>query len=125
MVQLSMGSHDSLGSLDKRQANVAVINMLDGEGDACNVGFVKKLLPNVPAIVLHFYFCMQSLYLANGNPKGIHFWTALGRSEVAIINREYGTSACILLDENLSMLNIYHGLIQGYDRVNRFFCLSK
>ena len=58
---------------------------------------------------------MEGFYVAKGNPKKILTWTDLARSDLRFVNREPGSGARVLLDEQLRIQGIDHQYINGYD----------
>lgn len=118
-VRAYIGSYDSLISLYKNKVNVASSHLWDSSTDQYNVPYVKRLLPGIPALVLHLTCRMQGLYVAKGNPKNITTWADFGRSDIAMINREHGAGSRVLLDENLKLLGIQGGNIRGYGKENQ------
>ena len=109
-----IGSYDGLVSLYRNMVNVTASHMWDSDTDTYNVPYVRRLLPGIPAIVVHLTCRMQGLYIAKGNPKDIHGWSDFGRDDIVMINREQGAGSRVLLDENLKLLGIFGSSIKGY-----------
>ncbi len=110
------GSYDSLIELYRGNVSIATSHLWDGDSGEYNVPFVRRLLPGIPAIIIHLTYRMQGFYVAKGNPKNILTWSDLKRPDITIINREKGAGSRVLLDENLRLLGIQGCLIPGYDR---------
>lgn len=111
-----IGSYDGLVSLYRNKVNVTASHMWDSDTDTYNVPYVRRLLPGVPAVIIHLTCRMQGLYIAKGNPKGIYGWEDFKRDDIAMINREQGAGSRVLLDENLKLLGIFGSTIKGYHR---------
>jgi putative molybdopterin biosynthesis protein len=110
------GSYNGLYKLYQGKVQIATAHLWDGDTGKYNVPYVKRMLPGVPAVVVHLAKRMQGFYIAKGNPKNIQGWEDLKRSDITIINREKGSGTRVLLDEYLRKFNISTSTIKGYDR---------
>jgi len=111
-----IGSYDGLISLYRKMVNVTATHMWDSATDTYNVEYVRRLLPGIPAVVVHLTCRIQGLYVKKGNPGEIRGWEDFGRDDIVMINREKGAGSRILLDENLKLLDIRGGSIRGYEK---------
>jgi putative molybdopterin biosynthesis protein len=111
-----IGSYDSLVSMYHRKVDVASAHMWDGDTDQYNVPYVRRLLPGIPAVIVHLTCRMEGFYVAKGNPKNFRAWEDFGREDITMINREPGAGARILLDENLRLRGIPSAGIRGYGK---------
>ncbi len=111
-----IGSYDGLVSLYRNKVNVTASHMWDSDTDTYNVPYVRRLLPGIPAVIVHLTCRMQGLYIAKGNPKRIHGWEDFGRDDISMINREQGAGSRVLLDENLKLLGLFGSNIKGYKK---------
>jgi putative molybdopterin biosynthesis protein len=111
-----IGSYDGLVSLYRKIVNVTASHMWDSDTDTYNVPYVRRLLPGIPAVIIHLTCRMQGLYIAKGNPKNIHGWEDFKRDDITMINREQGAGSRVLLDENLKLLGIFGSSIKGYNK---------
>ncbi|WP_211289769.1 hypothetical protein SPSIL_046000 [Sporomusa silvacetica DSM 10669] len=109
-----IGSYDSLVSLYQGKVQVTAAHLWDSDTDQYNIPYVRRLLPGIPAVVIHLTCRMQGFYVAKGNPKNIRTWSDFVRDDVTMINREKGAGSRILLDENLRLLEISGTKINGY-----------
>ena len=96
------------------QCDLVSLHLFDGDTGTYNVPYVKKILTGFPYIVINFLSRWAGLYVTNGNPKGIKGWADLNREDVKIINRERGSGARILLDEQLRIHGIKANEVNGY-----------
>lgn len=110
------GSYSNLISLYQGDIQVASSHLWDGDTGVYNVPYVKRLLPGIPAVIIHLTYRMQGFYVAKGNPKNIKTWSDLKRPGITLINREKGAGSRVLLDEHLRLLGIYGSSINGYNR---------
>lgn len=109
-----IGSYDSLVSLYQGKVQATASHLWDSDTDEYNVPYVRRLLPGIPAVIIHLTCRMQGFYVAKGNPKSIKTWSDLARDDVAMINREKGAGSRVLLDENLRLLGLSGAQINGY-----------
>ena len=110
-----MGSYNSLYSLYQDKVHIATAHLWDGDTDSYNIPYIKRLVPGIPTITIHLACRNIGFYIAKGNPKNIKDWNDLDRKDISIVNREKGSGARILLDENLRILDINSENINGYD----------
>ncbi|MCI3987687.1 hypothetical protein MMJ63_24290, partial [Bacillus vallismortis] len=57
------------------------------------------------------------LYVQKGNPKNIQGWEDLKRTDIRIINREKGSGARVLLNEQLGLLGVNPADVKGYGEI--------
>lgn len=110
------GSYNGLYALYQGKVQVATAHLWDGDTGEYNVPYVKRMLPGVPAVIVHLAKRMQGFYIGKGNPKNIKGWEDLKRSDITIINREKGSGTRVLLDEQLRLRGINPSSINGYDK---------
>ncbi len=111
-----IGSYNGLYSLYQGDAHIATTHLWDSDSNIYNIPFVRRMLPGIPAYIIHIACRMQGFYVAKGNPKKIRGWEDLKRSDIIIINREKGSGTRVLLDEHLRLLDISGSNIKGYTR---------
>lgn len=111
-----IGCYNGLFALYQGKVEIATAHLWDGDTNTYNTEYVRRLLPGVPAIVVHLACRMQGFYVKKGNPKSINTWEDLKRPDITIINREKGSGTRVLLDEHLRLMGVYGSSIQGYDR---------
>lgn len=111
-----IGSYDGLYSLYHGEVQMSTVHLFDGETGEYNIPYVKKMLPGIPAVIIHLTSRFQGFYVKKGNPKGIKGWEDLRRRDITFINREKGSGTRVLLDEHLKRLNIQAAAIEGYKR---------
>ncbi|HUW66144.1 MAG TPA: helix-turn-helix transcriptional regulator [Spirochaetia bacterium] len=111
-----IGSFDGLLAVYRENAHLTAAHLWDGDTGTYNVPYVRRLLPGIPAIIIHLAGRRQGFYVAAGNPKKIEDWPDLLREDVRLVNREKGCGTRVLLDEKLRLLGLNRRLIRGYDR---------
>jgi putative molybdopterin biosynthesis protein len=110
-----IGSYEALVSLYQGKVRVATSHLWDGDDNQYNVPFVRRLIPGVPATIVHLVCRMQGLYVAKGNPKKIRSWDDFRRPDITMANREKGAGSRVLLDEHLRLLHVKRSTIHGYE----------
>jgi len=107
-------SFPGLISLYYDKCQVTSVHLYDSETDDYNTGYVKKLVPGIPCVIINLAKRVQGFYVQKGNPKKIKSWVCLERDDVTIINREKGSGTRILLDEMLKKHFIIPTNVKGY-----------
>jgi putative molybdopterin biosynthesis protein len=109
------GSLNSLISMYNGECDIVSLHLFDGDTGEYNLPYIKKILVGFPYILINLLSRKAGLYVKKGNPLNITTWTELNRDDVKIINREKGSGARILLDEQLRINKIPSRNIQGYE----------
>ncbi|OEH84957.1 hypothetical protein BHU72_07130 [Desulfuribacillus stibiiarsenatis] len=112
-----VGSLDSLISMYLGEADIVSTHLLDGDTMDYNISYVRKILVNESFIVVNLIIRRAGLYVATGNPKKITTWSDLKRHDIRIVNREKGSGARVLLDEQLRIHSISKEVVSGYEHV--------
>lgn len=110
------GSYNGLYALYHGDVQITATHLWDGETGEYNIPYVKRMLPGIPAVIVHLANRMQGIYVLKGNPKSIKGLEDLKKSGITIINRERGSGTRILLDEHLKKLEINPVSLTGYER---------
>lgn len=109
------GSLNSLISMYNGEYDVVSLHMFDGDTGEYNLPYIKKILVGYPYILLNLLSRKAGFYVKKGNPLNLASWTDLNRKDIKIINREKGSGARILLDEQLRIHGIPSRDIKGYE----------
>lgn len=109
-----IGSLDGLTALYRGVANVVTAHLWDSDTNEYNLPYVRRLLPGHQACIINLVYRAEGFYVAKGNPKKILSWDDLARSDIRFVNRERGSGARVLLDEQLRVVGILHQEVQGY-----------
>lgn len=112
-----VGSFAGLLSMYQDRADITAVHLWDGDSDTYNIPFVRRLLPGIPAVIIHLACRKAGFYVARGNPQQIKNWGDLIQGGIRFINREAGSGTRVLIDEHLRVLGIDHRQIQGYDNL--------
>lgn len=111
-----MGSLDGLFSLYRGESDLVSTHLFDGDSGEYNLPYIRRILVGFPYVVIHLADRMAGLYVAPGNPLGIRGWEDLTASGIRLANREKGSGARILLEEELRIRNLDASSILGYER---------
>ena len=111
------GSLDSLIAMYHGESDIVSTHLLDGDTGEYNLPYIRKLLVGFSYIVVHLLTRSAGFYVQKGNPKGILSWNDLQQSGLTLINRERGSGARVLLDEQLRLLGIPSASLAGYENI--------
>ncbi|MEH7418941.1 helix-turn-helix transcriptional regulator [Neobacillus drentensis] len=109
------GSLNSLISMYNGDCDIVSLHMFDGDTGEYNLPYIKKILIGYPYILLNLLSRKAGFYVKKGNPLNLTSWADLNRQDLKIINRERGSGARILLDEQLRINEIPSSNIKGYE----------
>ncbi|REE86527.1 putative molybdopterin biosynthesis protein [Paenibacillus taihuensis] len=109
-----VGSMDSLISMYKGESDIVSTHLLDGDSNTYNLPYIKRLLVGLPIAVVHLLTRSAGFYVRQGNPKQLHGWDDLRQPGLKLVNREQGSGARVLLDEQLRLHGITAGSLLGY-----------
>lgn len=109
------GSLNSLISMYNGEGDIVSLHLFDGDTGEYNLPYIKKVLVGSSFILINLLSRKAGLYVNKGNPLNLTSWTDLKRDDVKIINREKGSGARILLDEQLRINKISSRNIKGYE----------
>ena len=112
-----MGSYNGLHAMYQGQADAATAHLWDMETDTYNLPFISKLLPGERVQVYHLVGRTVGLYVAAGNPKGIHRIEDFVRPDVTMVNREKGSGIRVLTDILLLRAGLSPRTLNGYEDV--------
>jgi molybdate-binding protein/DNA-binding transcriptional regulator YhcF (GntR family) len=108
------GSLGGLIALQRGEADLAGIHLLDEETGKYNHPYVKHILPGIRVAVVHLACRAQGFILPKGNPQYIRELKDLTRPEITMVNRQKGSGTRVLLDMKLRELGIQPDEIKGY-----------
>ncbi|WP_025688158.1 substrate-binding domain-containing protein [Paenibacillus zanthoxyli] len=108
------GSLDSLISMYRGESDIVSTHLLDGDSGEYNIPYIRKMLVGSSYLVVRLLGRAAGLYVQKGNPKGLYDWKDLGQSGLRLVNRERGSGARVLLDEQLRLNGVKAQNIEGY-----------
>ncbi|AKD36533.1 molybdate binding regulator [Bacillus subtilis HJ5] len=108
------GSLNSLIDMYQGKCDIVSLHLYDAETGQYNAPYVKRILTGEPFCLINVVLRKAGLYVQKGNPKNIQGWKDLKRADIRIINREKGSGARVLLDEQLGLLGVNPADVKGY-----------
>ncbi|WP_442600602.1 substrate-binding domain-containing protein [Paenibacillus sp. KN14-4R] len=110
-----VGSLDSLISMYRGESDIVSTHLLDGDSGEYNLPYIRKILVGSSYVVVNLLSRNAGLYVKQGNPFGLHTWSDLSHPGLRLVNREKGSGARVLLDEQLRLHGIKSEQLLGYD----------
>ncbi|MFC4598009.1 substrate-binding domain-containing protein [Cohnella hongkongensis] len=111
------GSLDSLISMYRGESDLVSTHLLDGDTGEYNLPYIRKILVGSSYRVVNLLSRQAGLYVRKGNPLSLKAWKDLGKPGLRLVNREVGSGARVLLDEQLRLNGIDRASVSGYDRI--------
>jgi putative molybdopterin biosynthesis protein len=108
------GSLGGLMALAQGRADIAGAHLWDGDGEQYNYGYVRRILPGRPTVLLGLAYRALGLLVPPGNPQQVQTLADLTRPEVQFINRQPGAGTRVWLDKQLRQNDIDAAQINGY-----------
>jgi putative molybdopterin biosynthesis protein len=110
-----VGSLDSLIAMYQGKADLVSCHLLDGDTGVYNLPYIRRILVGQPVLVIGLAARTAGLFTQEGNPLGINKWQDLGKPNLRLANREKGSGARVLLDEQLRIHGMKPDDISGYE----------
>ena len=114
-LRLYDGSLNSLISMYYGECDIVSVHLFDGDTAQYNLPYVKRILVSQPFILINLVCRNAGIYVQHGNPKNIKTWSDLAKPQILIVNREKGSGARVLLDEQLRINGIKTSSLNGYE----------
>lgn len=109
-----VGSMGCITALQRGEAHMGGIHLLDEETGTYNIPYLKKYFPKGNVVLIECVQRTQGIMTAKGNPKNIKgFDDIIGKEYV---NRQKGSGTRILCDYLIKQNNLDMGKISGYQR---------
>ncbi|MGN7468774.1 substrate-binding domain-containing protein [Brevibacillus sp. SAFN-007a] len=109
------GSLNSLIAMYTGKADIVSTHLFDGETGEYNVPYVRRILTGHRFLVVNMLARWAGFYVQAGNPKQILSWTDLTKPGVWMVNREKGSGARTLIEEQFRLAKIAGGDVNGYE----------
>lgn len=109
------GSLDSLIAMYQGKADIVSTHLWDGDSGEYNLPYIRKILSGFSYVVIRLLSRQAGMYVQKGNPFGLKTWKDLTIPGLRIINREKGSGARVLLDEQLRLQGIDYKSLLGYE----------
>lgn len=108
------GSLNSLVAMYQGKADVVSTHLYDGDTGTYNLPYIRRMLVGHSYIVIHLLSRWEGFYVKKGNPKNIQTWADFITPGITVVNREKGSGARVLIDEQLRLTGISPYDVQGY-----------
>jgi putative molybdopterin biosynthesis protein len=109
------GSLSSLISMIQGESDLVSTHLWDGDTGEYNLPYIRKLLTGYSYLVVNMLSRRAGFYVRKGNPLKLGDWSDLRRAGLRLANREKGSGARILLDEQLRLHGIEPTGLIGYE----------
>lgn len=117
VVGWTMGSMTALQALQRGEVHVAGMHLFDPMTGESNLPFLRRSLKGSGYEVVTFATWEEGFLVRRGNPLSIRSTADLAEPMVTLVNREEGSGARLLLDQQLRASGIDPAQVRGYDRV--------
>lgn len=108
------GSFNGVMALYNGESDIASLHMFDGDTGDYNTPYVKKIFVSHPFILFNVISRRAGFYVQKGNPLQLQSFEDFKTTACKLINREKGSGARTLLDEQLRIHHISPSTIEGY-----------
>lgn len=122
VVGWTMGSTAALHALQRGEVHVAGIHLLDPATGESNLPFLRRSLKGPGYDVVTFATWEEGFLVRPGNPLSIRTAADLSNPTVTLVNREEGSGARLLLDQQLRGSGVGRTHVRGYDRIASTHC---
>ncbi len=108
-------STDAVAALSRQECDLAGFHVPLGEFERSAVAMYAQWLNKKTHRLIHLAVRSQGLFVAPGNPKGIHGLQDLGRDGVRFVNRQIGSGTRMLLELMLAGASLSPNDINGFE----------
>lgn len=108
------GSFNGVMALYHGDCDIASLHMFDGDTGDYNTPYVKKIFVSHAFVLINVVSRKAGFYVQKGNPLEIRTFEDFQTKTFTFINREKGSGARTLLDEQLRIHGIAPSTIAGY-----------
>ncbi|MCR8842689.1 helix-turn-helix transcriptional regulator [Paenibacillus sp. SC116] len=109
------GSMDSLIAMYRGESDIVSTHLLDGDSGEYNLPYIRRVLVSSSYVVVNLLTRWAGMFVQKGNPLNLNSWADLNQPGLKMVNREKGSGARVLLDEQLRLHGIQASQIAGYD----------
>ena len=110
------GSFNGIMAMYNGECDIASLHMFDGDTGDYNTPYVKKIFVSHPFLLINVVSRRAGFYVQQGNPLQLESFKDFKTKSFTLINREKGSGARTLLDEQLRIHHIAPPMIDGYDK---------
>jgi putative molybdopterin biosynthesis protein len=109
------GSINSLLAMYTGEADVVSTHLFDGDTGEYNTPYVRRILSGYRFVIVNLVSRWAGFYVREGNPKRITGWADFAKPGVRMVNREKGSGARTLIEEQFRLHGIAGRDVAGYD----------
>lgn len=109
-----VGSLTSLVAMYRGEADIVSTHLFDGNSGEYNLPYIRKIFFGHSYVVVNLVSRWAGFYVKNGNPKAVRTWDDLKKPGIRMVNREKGSGARALIEEQLRINGIQPTEILGY-----------
>ena len=109
------GSFNGVMALYNGECDIASLHLFDGDTGDYNTPYLKKIFVSHSYILINLISRRAGFYVQKGNPLQIQSFDDFKTKSIRLINREIGSGARTLLDEQLRIHGISTSSIVGYN----------
>ncbi len=117
VVGWTMGSMAALQALQRGEVHMAGMHLLDPVSGESNLPFLRRSLKGSSYEVVTFATWEEGFLVRAGNPLSVRSAADLAEPMVTLMNREEGSGARLLLDQQLRTSGIEPAQVRGYDHI--------
>ncbi|GED63602.1 helix-turn-helix transcriptional regulator [Lysinibacillus fusiformis] len=110
------GSFNGIMAMYNGECDIASLHMFDGDTGDYNTPYVKKIFVSHPFLLINVVSRRAGFYVQQGNPLQLESFKDFKTKSFTLINREKGSGARTLLDEQLRIHHIAPSMIDGYNK---------
>ncbi|TKI56005.1 helix-turn-helix domain-containing protein [Brevibacillus antibioticus] len=111
-----VGSLNSLVAMYTGKADIVSTHLYDGDTNEYNVPYIRRILCGHRFVVINMLSRWAGFYVQAGNPKQMKAWSDFTKPGIRMVNREKGSGARTLIEEQFRLANIVGSDVIGYGR---------
>ncbi|MFI8715500.1 substrate-binding domain-containing protein [Brevibacillus brevis] len=111
-----VGSLNSLVAMYTGKADIVSTHLYDGDTNEYNVPYIRRILCGHRFVVINMLSRWAGFYVQAGNPKQIKAWSDFTKPGIRMVNREKGSGARTLIEEQFRLAKIAGSDVIGYER---------
>ncbi|QDS34666.1 helix-turn-helix transcriptional regulator [Brevibacillus brevis] len=111
-----VGSLNSLVAMYTGKADIVSTHLYDGDTNEYNVPYIRRILCGHRFVVINMLSRWAGFYVQAGNPKQIKAWSDFTKPGIRMVNREKGSGARTLIEEQFRLAKIAGNDVIGYER---------
>ncbi|KMZ41392.1 MULTISPECIES: helix-turn-helix transcriptional regulator [Bacillales] len=111
-----VGSLNSLVAMYTGKADIVSTHLYDGDSNEYNIPYIRRILCGHRFVVINMLSRWAGFYVQAGNPKQIKAWSDFTKPGIRMVNREKGSGARTLIEEQFRLAKIAGSDVIGYER---------